>query len=249
MAGGGGWEAVGGGGRRWEVVGGGGRLGEVGGGGAPSGLASRRSSLRPARMVRVLDSGVTKSMSSRLSSCTAAASSTGTRGPSCLPSTPPTGKASMKAPPMERPWKMPRLMMRRSAGEASVTKAMHTGYMHDETAAVGCCRWVACWVGGAAWCRRTAVDEVRHVEKTDGAGGRLDEAREAEAKRGPRHQGLAALDVREGGEEADAEERQRLVHRLHVAAQQDRGRGHAGGAIRIDDRRDDAREVGHAEPE
>ena len=38
----------------------------------------------------------------------------------------------MKAMPIERPWKIPRLVARFEAGLQSVTYAWHTGVMHDE---------------------------------------------------------------------------------------------------------------------
>ena len=95
----------------------------------------------PCRISLVLDSGVTKAMSMKLSSCAAAPSRMGTRGPSLLPSTPPRGKATMKAPPIEMPWKMPRLMTRRSGGEASVTYAWQTGLMHEETPSIRSARY------------------------------------------------------------------------------------------------------------
>eukprot|EP00965_Chrysotila_dentata_P241498 6204315-Pleurochrysis_carterae.AAC.7 len=74
---------------------------------APIGLAARRSSVRPLRLARGSDSGVRSSTMSALSACNPAAMRQGSRGPKRLPRIAPTGKATMKAPLIEKPCSMP----------------------------------------------------------------------------------------------------------------------------------------------
>ena len=147
------------------------------------------------------------------------------------------GKASRNAPPTDRPWKTPiatltfflesaslRVVHTTGAGDAEVLRAPRGGRAVRDVR-------LADWRHAG----RAPVDEVREVEPADGSGtgGRLQQVGRGEAESGPCHQRLAATDVGEGGEEADAEEGEQLVHRLHPPAQRDRRRARRGAAVGV----------------